>query len=158
MLDAIKNFFEQHLNPAARPGSQFDPDQACRLAAAALMVELMETDRHLDERESREFLGVLRETFSLEAEDLDALVKLARDEAADATSLFQFTRLINDHYNYARKTDLIAAMWRLAFADERLDKYEESLIRQVADLLYVSHSDFIQAKLRSRGGADDSTG
>ena len=146
MLDAIKNFFEQHLNPAARQGSQFDPDQACRLAAAALMVELMETDRHLDERESRE------------AEDLDALVKLARDEAADATSLFQFTRLINDHYNYARKTDLIAAMWRLAFADERLDKYEESLIRQVADLLYVSHSDFIQAKLRSRGGADDSTG
>ncbi|MFM1897167.1 MAG: hypothetical protein RLZZ385_2241 [Pseudomonadota bacterium] len=154
MLAAIKSFFEQHLNPQALKEGNASPQRAVHLAAAALMVELMETDRHLDERESQEFLRVLRQTFELEPAAVQELVDLARAEARDATSLYQFTRLINDHYDYQEKIQLIAAMWRLAFADERLDKYEESLIRQVAELIYVSHGDFIQAKLRARSGTE----
>jgi uncharacterized tellurite resistance protein B-like protein len=37
-------------------------------------------------------------------------------------------------------------MWELAYADAELDKYEEYVIRKVADLIYVSHSEFIRAK------------
>jgi uncharacterized tellurite resistance protein B-like protein len=37
-------------------------------------------------------------------------------------------------------------MWELAFADGDLSKYEEYVIRKVADLIYVSHSEFIRAK------------
>jgi uncharacterized tellurite resistance protein B-like protein len=38
-------------------------------------------------------------------------------------------------------------MWTVAYADGDLDKYEEHLIRQVAELTYVPHSDYIQCKL-----------
>jgi uncharacterized tellurite resistance protein B-like protein len=41
-------------------------------------------------------------------------------------------------------------MWRIAFSDKRLDKYEDHLIRKVSELIYVSHSDFIKTKLKVR--------
>ncbi|MEM1153413.1 MAG: TerB family tellurite resistance protein [Pseudomonadota bacterium] len=46
-----------------------------------------------------------------------------------------------------QKLELIGSMWRVAYADGRLDKYEEHLIRQVAELCYVSHEDYIKSKL-----------
>ncbi len=42
-------------------------------------------------------------------------------------------------------------MWRVAYADGHLDKYEEHLIRQVAELTYVPHQDYIRAKLAGKG-------
>lgn len=149
MIDMIKSFFDKHLDPE-KCDDEESRLKTYELAGAALMVELMETDRQLDERESEIFVKVLEETFSLDHGDMEEIVRLAQEEARQATSLYEFTRLINDHYDYNEKVKLIESMWRLAFADEKLDKYEESLIRQVAELIYVSHSDFIQAKLKIR--------
>ena len=83
-------------------------------------------------------------------EELGELVKLAESEANQATSLYEFTRLINDEYDYKEKVELIENMWKIAFSDEQLDKYEEHLIRKISDLIYVSHSDFIKTKLNVR--------
>ena len=83
-------------------------------------------------------------------EELGELVKLAESEANQATSLYEFTRLINDEYDYEEKVGLIENMWKIAFSDEQLDKYEEHLIRKISDLIYVSHSDFIKTKLNVR--------
>ena len=68
----------------------------------------------------------------------------------EAISLYEFTRVINDHYSAEQKLRLIDAMWSVAYADNDLDKYEEHLIRQVAELTYVPHSDYIQSKLSAR--------
>ena len=38
-------------------------------------------------------------------------------------------------------------MWAVAHADNEVHPHEEYVIRKVADLLYVSHSDFIRGKL-----------
>jgi hypothetical protein len=32
--------------------------------------------------------------------------------------------------------------------DKHLDKHEEYVVRKIADLIYVEHKDFIEAKLR----------
>jgi uncharacterized tellurite resistance protein B-like protein len=152
MIELLKKLFDQ------KPGQDSGIDEtqhlkASELAGAALMVELMETDHQLDARETEEFIRVLKETFSLAREEVDEIVQLARTTAKDSTSLYEFTRLINDHCSYEEKTALIANLWRLAFADEKLDKYEEGLIRRIADLIHVSHGDFIQAKLKIRGSS-----
>jgi uncharacterized tellurite resistance protein B-like protein len=81
---------------------------------------------------------------------LDTLWQLAQEEARSATSLFQFTSLINSSYGYPEKIRLLHHMWEVAWADGRVDRYEEHLIRKVADLLYLSHGDFIRAKLASK--------
>ena len=143
----IKTYFEKHLDP----GDCKDEESILKtyeLAGAALMVELMQSDHKLDERESQEFIRVLKQTFTLDQSEIEEITLLAEEEATQSTSLFEFTRLINDNYAYTDKVRLIENMWRLAFADEILDKYEESLIRQIAELIYVKHSDFIQAKLK----------
>jgi uncharacterized tellurite resistance protein B-like protein len=147
MIDLLKTFFEQKLSPAGTDDEK-QKIKTYELAGAALMVELMQTDHQLDERESAEFIRVLGETFQLDSADIDEIVSLAHEQASHATSLYEFTRLINDNYDYRDKVRLIANLWRLAFADEKLDKYEEGLIRRVADLIHVSHGDFIQAKLQ----------
>ena len=147
MIDFLKTFFDQKLSPEGTD----DEDQklkAYELAGAALMVEVMQTDHQLDERESEEFIKVLQDTFQLDAKEVDEIAGLAQEQADHATSLYEFTRLINDNYSYQDKVRLIENLWRLAFADEKLDKYEEGLIRRIADLIHVSHGDFIKAKLR----------
>ena len=68
-------------------------------------------------------------------------------EVKEANDFYQFTRLINDHYEYVDKCKLIQSLWKLAYADAVLDKYEEYTIRKIAELIYVSHGDFIQAKM-----------
>ncbi|MEZ5529021.1 MAG: TerB family tellurite resistance protein [Porticoccaceae bacterium] len=149
MIDKIRRFFATQLAPEQQEAS----DQQLRLAAAALMVEIMVVDRHLDEMEVEKISALLLDQFQLSGEDVEELVRMAKSEVTQATSLYQFTRLINDHYDARAKTVLIENLWRVAFADEQLDKYEEGLIRQIAELLYVSHKDFIQAKQRAMGRA-----
>jgi uncharacterized tellurite resistance protein B-like protein len=114
------------------------------------MIEVMNCDHQLDDREAAAFLDVLSTSLNLSQQELEELVDLAEKQAKQATSLYEFTRLINDHYDYAQKIELIENMWRIAFSDETLDKYEEHLIRKIADLIYVSHSDFIKSKLTVR--------
>ena len=75
----------------------------------------------------------------------------ARERVEGATSLYDFTKVINDHCSPDQKLQLISAMWTVAYADGDLSKYEEHLIRQVADLTYVSHSDYIHCKLAANG-------
>ncbi len=148
MLNSIKNFFESKL--AHDQSEESDNVKKIDLACAALLIEVMNSDHELDERESKEFVDVLKDSLEVTGKELDELAELAEMEARQATSLYEFTRLINDEYDYVEKVGLIENMWRIAFSDERLDKYEEHLIRKIADLIYVSHSDFIKSKLKVR--------
>jgi len=148
MLSSIKRFFESKISHSEDENSS--SIKKIDLACAALLIEVINSDNELDERESKEFIETLRESLSLSEEELSELVKLAESEANQATSLYEFTRLINDEYEYEEKVGLIENMWRIAFSDEQLDKYEEHLIRKISDLIYVSHSDFIKTKLNVR--------
>jgi uncharacterized tellurite resistance protein B-like protein len=145
MFNSIKSFFENRLSQPEQ--EQQDRINKVDLACAALLVEVMNSDQQLDQRESQEILAVLQSSLHISEQDLQEIVNLAKSEAADATSLYEFTRLINDSYDYQQKCLLIENMWRIAFSDEELDKYEDHLIRRVSDLIYISHSDFIRTKL-----------
>lgn len=149
MIDAIKRFFDTQLASAAQETPE---SRVCRLqlASAALMFELLKTDRHIDERETEMMRQVLQQTFSLQDTCVAEIITLAEEEANQAVSLYEFTSLVNEAYAYEDKVLLVENLWRLALADQHLDKYEEQMIRKTADLLYVSHSDFIRTKLKVR--------
>ncbi|MCG8415387.1 MAG: TerB family tellurite resistance protein [Pseudomonadales bacterium] len=149
MLNSIKSFFEEKLSKKDSDESSSNVSST-DLASAALLIELINSDNELDDRETEEFLEVLQSSLEIPEEDLKEMVRLAEAQAHQATSLYEFTRLINDEYDYQQKLQLISNMWRIAFSDKELDKYEEHLIRKVSELIYVSHSDFIKAKLQVR--------
>ena len=93
---------------------------------------------------------LLHNSLKLPTAEVHALMEQASDKADEATSLYEFTRLINDHFLEEEKQQLIHNMWVVAWADGDIDKYEEHLIRRVAELIYVSHQDFIRSKLAAR--------
>ena len=141
MIDLIKQFFVAEI---ANPDGDLEHRQ--QLAAASLMIEVMVIDRSLDHQELCVIKQILQQEFDLDETELDKLIALARQEVRDSTSLYQFTRLVNDHFNQSSKINLIKNLWKVAFADGYLNKYEEAIIRRIAELIYVSHSDFIRAK------------
>jgi uncharacterized tellurite resistance protein B-like protein len=156
MIEAIKRFFDTQLLSKT---NESERDKVCRLqlASAALMIELLKTDAHIDERETRALREILSSTFALEDAKLNEIIALAEEEAKHAVSLYDFTSLVNEQYNYEEKVLLIRNLWQLALADDHLDKYEEHLIRKTADLIYVTHSDFIRMKLQVRAADNQSS-
>ena len=150
MIESIKSFFEKNLTKKEEEEAPSSAMSRVDLTCAALLVEVMNSDHELDEREHQEFMAVLQQSYNIAEADLEELIQLAKDEAFEATSLYEFTKLINDSYDYEQKVELIENMWRIAFSDKRLDKYEDHLIRKVSELIYVSHSDFIKTKLKVR--------
>lgn len=145
MIDKIKNFFSKNvLEPEAETTS---PDQ---LATAALLIEVMVIDGDLDDQEMQAIAGTLSNMLHLSKEQIDQLIELSKEEVAEATSLYQFTKEINEHFDIEKKLSLMTAMWRVAFADGHLDKYEENIIRRVADLLHIRHSEYIRCKANAK--------
>ena len=142
MIGKIKNFFAKNVLETEDAAVKTE-----QLAAAALLVEVMVIDGNLDEQELTSISQTLCQILALSSDQVDELIGLSRDEVAEATSLYQFTREINTHFDTEQKMNLLTAMWRVAFADGYLDKHEESIIRRVADLLHILHSDYIRCKL-----------
>lgn len=144
MLQSIKQFIEDQLQPADdSTGLSVEQKQ---LAVAALLIEVGTADRILDETELAHLRSILQRKFSLDSRALDQLSELAQAEQNEAISLHQFTHQINRTCSAKEKYGLIRAMWEVAYIDGELDKYEEALIRQVAELIHVSHSQFIHAR------------
>jgi uncharacterized tellurite resistance protein B-like protein len=90
----------------------------------------------------------MRSKFELSDKEIKALLDLAEEKVWDATGYFEFTSLMNKGFTYEQKIKVIEHLWEVAFADNLIDKHEEYMVRKIADLIYVSHKDFIDAKLR----------
>lgn len=145
MIGALKALFEL---PRSEPEESLQ--HRLRLVAAALLIETARADFIQDEAEQGAMEELLSTTLQLARAEVHELVELASNRVDEATSLYEFTRVINDHYSAEQKLQLVSAMWRVAYADGNLDKYEEHLIRHVAELIYVPHPDYIKTKLAAK--------
>ena len=121
-------------------------DRALELACAALMFEVARADFSVETTEQDAVTSLLTAQFSLSADEVSTITEAAVEQADAATCLFEFTRTLNELASVEQKRNLLAMMWRVAMADNELSRYEEHVIRKVADLLYVPHGDFIAAK------------
>lgn len=143
MLAIIKQFFSDE---AIEVNKTLGDDEK-RLACAALLIEVAIVDQNFDEVEMIEMRKIITNTFDINDEDCLTLINLAKKECDEASSTYQFTQHINQHCSVEDKFTLLKGMWRVAYADGNLDKYEEYVIRKVSDLIHMSHSDYIKAKL-----------
>jgi uncharacterized tellurite resistance protein B-like protein len=145
MLRAIQDFFRDRMDPDQ---SGKHDQHSLQLATAALLFEMLRADFDEHPEEYVALERALQRSFSLTASETRQLAQLADQEAVDAVSLYQFTGLINQHFSAGDKVQVIEMLWQVAYADGRVDRYEEALVRKISDLLHVPHRDFIQAKHR----------
>lgn len=113
-----------------------------------MLAEVLRMDEEIAESERAQVLNSIVERFDLEPSEAREIIALAEDEAQAATDLYQFTSQINRAFSPAQKVKLIEEMWRVAYADGTLHKYEDHLIRKIAELIHVTHKQFITTKLR----------
>ena len=132
-----------------------DLEHALRVATAVLLIEVTRADFIVEASERLRLRQLLEQQFELSVEELDALLEEAETDADRLVSIQHVTRLMNQHYDHAMKRRVIQMMWQLVYADGEKDHYEEHLIRQVADLLYISHSEFVQARHRAEPASDN---
>jgi uncharacterized tellurite resistance protein B-like protein len=125
-------------------------DNSVLLSAIALLLEVILADEIMDISEVKTLKDVLLKEFDVEQTKIDDLISNAKKNQNSSTSLYEFTRKINDDYKFEDKKNLILSMWKIAFADGNIDKYEEYVIRKVSDLIYISHPDFIESKQLAR--------
>ena len=121
-------------------------DKTC----AALIIEVALADKVFDESEVNLLKEMLLKAYTLEAAEIQDLIENAEKAVKESTSLYEYTKEVNDNFDYKSKINLVDQLWRIAFADGHLDKYEEHVVRKIADLIHISHNDFIQSKLKNK--------
>lgn len=117
------------------------------VAAAALMLEVTWADHTIDDQEIATSTELLQQLFELPAATARQLVEDAQERLQDSTGVQHYTHFLNETLSEPEKFAVVTALWRVALASDGLDRFEEHTIRRVADLLYLSHNRFIEAKL-----------
>lgn len=123
------------------------------LAAAVLYLEVAWADHDIADEESELIGRILTDQFALPQEELRIIVSESRAQHESSVGLYRFTRIINDAWDEEAKYQLVVKLWELALSDSNLHSFEEHTIRKISELLYVSHSRFIEAKLTVKRAA-----
>ncbi len=158
MISALRNFLERHLGEGDDPARE---ERRIELATAALFAETMRIDGETTPAERAAARDAIVDRLSLSPTEASELLEAAREEVHTATDYFQFTSVLNQHLGQEQKIAVIERMWRVAYADSRLDANELHLMRRIADLLHVPHHDSIAAKMRAKdreGGSEKAQG
>lgn len=145
MLQRIMRFFDATPSPQEQ---EVDPSERVRVATCALLVEMAQADDDFSEVEKGRIIEILRRHYGLAKEDARELMELAQEELRDSVHLWRFTRLINENYSMEDKIQVIEMVWRVIYADGKLDRYEDHLVHRLANLLNLTHKQLIDAKVR----------
>lgn len=146
----IRKLFEQVRDAISESAGEKDKSEsrgdAIRLATAVLMIDVARADDVFDESEFDRVLQLVERHFHLEPETAAELVNLAADEAEELVSLHHFTEILHTHLAEHEKARIIELLWQVAYADGSLDKYEDSLVLKIGDLLHVSRGAVMRLK------------
>ncbi|MCC2657369.1 MAG: hypothetical protein K0Q76_2477 [Panacagrimonas sp.] len=137
--------WKRWLSNLDRPQAEAHPPRD--VAIAVLLLECARADFDKQPAELDEIRAALRTQSGLDDAEVERLMSQATESASSAVSLHGPVSRLNSELTPDDKRALMEWMWKVAAADGRVDPHEEHLLRKVADLLYVSHADYIRAKL-----------
>ena len=127
-----------------------EDDRLVPLAAATLMMEVAWADHDIAEEETAVIRLALSQQFGLAEQEIDEVISSSVTEHDESVGLYGFTRTLVEAWEEPARFDLVVKLWQLALADDKIDRFEEHMIRKIAELLYVSHQRFIEAKQQAR--------
>jgi uncharacterized tellurite resistance protein B-like protein len=144
MIDTISAFFKQ-LNSSHQNNSK--SELSLEIACTVLLCEVMKADGILQKEEQVSLKAFITKQFELQDNQIDEIVNTALTLSDNATDFYQFTRKVNQHYTIEQRMEIVGYLWKLAYIDGDLATLEEHIIRKIADLLHLRHSEYIQTKL-----------
>tara|TARA_Y100001970_G_scaffold126344_1_gene156240 strand:- start:125 stop:553 length:429 start_codon:yes stop_codon:yes gene_type:complete len=116
------------------------------LTAAVLAYEIARSDGEISEDE---LLVLMEEIESISAKvgkEKFEILKIIEIYSKDSISFHEFIEDINNNYSKEEKHSLLEFMWKIAYADGKLDVDEERLVRRVADLIRIKDIEVLKLK------------
>ena len=148
MIRTIQEFFQQRIITEQTPVVSLE--RALQLATTALLIEISRADFEVADEERIAIEEALTRSFGLTDDETREIIALAEEEVDASISLYEFTRLVDESFTRDQKKHIIGLLWQVAYSDDRLEEHEEYLIRKIAKLLHIDHSDFIAEKLKAK--------
>ena len=136
------NFFKKSEAVPQKKQANFEVE----LTAAVLAYEIARSDGDIDEKE----LSVLMSEIEVIAEKVGKnkheILKIIEIYSKDSVSFYEFVEDINKNYSKDEKLNLLKFMWKMAYADNKLDVDEERLIRRMADMITIKDMEVLKLK------------
>ncbi len=149
MFGLAKKFFNKK-EKGADDAENGEESQKIMVATCALLMEMANIDDEFSASERANIMSIIKSDFQLSDEDAKELMATADEELKGKVDLWHFTNLINTNYSAEEKRGTIEMLWRVVYADGKLDKHEDYLIHKLAELLHISHKELIDAKLKAK--------
>lgn len=150
MLDRLREIFSSGAKDSTDNLEFADETEIVPLAAALVLLEVAWADHTLEEKELDLIRNSLIALYGIDSETADSVLDRAQNERTKNTSMYPFTRQLNDHLTITERKNLLVHLWRMNSFDGSPFHYEEGVIRKTAELLHLRHSEFIQAKLEAK--------
>ena len=136
------NFFKKE----KRVYEKEKPNFEIELTASVLAYELASSDGEITEDELRVLMSEIQKIAKKVGKNKDEILKIVEVYSENSVSFHEFVKDINDNYSKQEKLDLLYFMWKMAYADNKLDVDEEKLIRRMADLIKIKDIEVLKLK------------
>ena len=129
-------------------------DERLQIATGALFLEVANSDEDFTSEEKEKIVSLMKKIFGLDEYHVNELLKLSNEKMEKSVSLYEYTNVINENFSDEEKYRIVKNLWRLAFVDGKVDRYEDHIIRTINTNLKLPHSDFVAAKLEAKDEAN----
>jgi len=149
MIKALRTMLENTFRAAGGSPDQPVPRNTHltdeQFLAVALLVEICRADFEISAIERETVIDMICLYLHLDPEKAAHAFDEAAAYSEQASSLFEYTSQIKQ-WEEPKRLRCMLALWQVAYADGRLDPNEEAMLRRIADLLYIRHSDYVRLK------------
>ena len=122
------------------------------LTAAVLAYEIARSDGDISNSELSVIMEEIEKIAQKVGKEKVEIYKIVETYSKDSVSFYEFVEDINKNYLKEQKLSLLSFMWKIAYADGRLDVDEERLVRRVADLIKIKDVEVLKLKDLSKNG------
>lgn len=144
MFDHLKNLL---LPKTEKKPQLFEKEERLQTATCVLFIEIAGADGNITSDEKLLITNIIKNKFNLNDKSIKELLHYAELKIEASSDLYQFTTLINSSFSREEKFGLMINLWQLVYNDNKLDKYEDYLIKKIGGLLNLDHKEIIDAKL-----------
>jgi uncharacterized tellurite resistance protein B-like protein len=146
----MKNWKERLLNSLVVQPEKEKPERFDRIqvATCVILLEVAKFDFDFSTIEKETTKAILKHEFDIPDEAIEDLMKISEEKREDSVDIWEFTNVINQNFSREEKIKIIEAAWKIIYADDKLDKYEDHYVHVLADLLRLRHDELIETKLK----------
>ena len=126
-------------------------DKKTFIEVACLLIHASKIDENYTEKEKAIISEALMQLGS-NKKDLNFILEEAEKIEQDSNQILDFTRSLKNE-DKETKYLIVESLWKIIFSDSTSDMYESNLMRRLTGLLYLSHKEVGDIKVKIKNSS-----